>query len=170
MLSSKRLQVFALFLAVVGLGLAPAGDAYAGSCKSRGYDRGHNWSYDRGHHRSHVSYHSRNYSHGHWGHRNYNCRSYGHSRSKVSYKNDNFRFSVSVGSGRHYDYHQPRHYSSCNKTVVYHKPQPKPTGYWKRVYHSPVYETRYDSCGRAYRVTVRAGYYERVWVDTGYRY
>lgn len=155
MMSPKCLQAFALVIAVVGLGLAPAGDAAAGSCKS---DRSY---HDRSYHRSYgVSNHYRHSSH----------RDYSHSRSKVSYRNDNFRFSVSFGSGRHHDYHQPRYRSSCSKTVVYHSPQPKPCGYWKRVYHSPVYETRYDDCGRPYRVCVRAGYYERVWVTTGHRY
>ena len=172
MLSSKCFQVALLAIAAIGLGLAPAGEAYAGGCKS---DRG---SYDRIHSGSHYNQRS---SHNGWHGRSsgvsYHYRSsshhdYSRSRTNVSYRNDNVRFSVSVGSGRHHDYHQPRYRngSSCSKTVVYHTPQytPPPSGYWKRVYHSPVYETRYDSCGRPYRVCVRAGYYERVWVSTSY--
>ena len=173
MLSSKCFQAAVLAIAVFGLGLAPAGEAYAGSCKS---NRGS--SYDRGHSGKHVSHRS---SHNGWHGRSsgvsYHYRSsshhdYSHSRARVSYRNDNVRFSVNVGSSRHHDYHQPRYHSgsSCSKTVVYHTPQytPPPSGYWKRVYHSPVYETRYSSCGTPYRVCVRAGYYERVWVSTSY--
>lgn len=50
-------------------------------------------------------------------------------------------------------------------------------GYWKtvdekvwvagskeKVWREPVYETRHDSCGRAYRVLVRPGFWE--WVQT----
>lgn len=162
MFSSKCFQVAALVVTAIGFGLAPAGDASAGSCKSdRSYNNGWN-------NRSHnVSYHSRHQS------RDYSHRDYSHSRVRASYRNDNVRFSVSVGSHRSNNYHQPRYRNtSCSKTVVYHTPQhiPQPSGYWKRVYHSPVYETRYASCGTPYRVCVRAGYYERVWVSTGHRY
>lgn len=164
MLSMKCFQVAALALAVVGFGLAPAGDAFAGSCKSdRSYDRGHN-SRDYGHHSGHDRWQRSSSQRG------YSQRGYD-SRTRVSYRNDNVRLSVSVGSSRSYDrgYQQPtyRSSSSCNQTVVYHNPQ---SGYWKQVYHAPVYETRYDSCGRPYRVCVRASYYERVWVSTGRRY
>lgn len=38
------------------------------------------------------------------------------------------------------------------------------SGYYKSVYRAPVYRTHYDECGRAIRVCVRRGYYERVWV------
>lgn len=165
MFGSKCLQVAVLAVAGFGLGLAPASDAAAGSCKS---DRSYS---DRSYNRSHnVSYHSRSYSH-----RDYSHRDRSYSRVNATYRNDNVRFSVSIGSGSHdrgYDrgYHQPRYRSSsCDRTVVVHHP-PQPVGYWKRVYHSPVYETRYDSCGRPYRVCVRAGYYERIWVSSDYRY
>ena len=165
MLSSKCFQVALLAIAVVGLGFAPAGDVLAGSCKN---DR--SYSSDRWNSRPYgVSTHYRSNSH-----RDYSHRDYSHNRVKASYRNDNVRLSVSVGSHRSYSNHQPRYRSSssCSNTVVYHTPQytPPPSGYWKRVYHSPVYETRYDSCGRPYRVSVRAGYYERVWVSTGHRY
>lgn len=184
MLSMKFFQVALLAIATIGLGLAPAGDAFAGSCNSRpSHDRWHSSkhydhraSHDRWHKRSSgVSYHYRSSSHS----------DYSRSRARVSYRNDNVRFSVSVGSGRHYDYHRPSYHkgSSCSKTVVYHQPRyrstscsktvvvhnPPPSGYWKRVYHSPVYETRYASCGTPYRVCVREGYYERVWVSNSYR-
>lgn len=166
MLKTKCFRVALLAIAVIGLGFAPAGDALAGDCKSsrsydRGYSHGHYSGHDRGYHRSSgVSYHYRSSSH----------RNYSHSRVNASYRNDNVRFSVSVGSGGHYSHHQPRYRSSssCSKTVVYHSPQP--SGYWKRVYHPPVYETRYHPCGTPYRVCVRAGYYERVWVSSSYCY
>ncbi|MEL7087466.1 MAG: hypothetical protein AAGL98_03345 [Planctomycetota bacterium] len=38
-------------------------------------------------------------------------------------------------------------------------------GYYKSVWRAPVYRTRYDDCGRAIRVCVRRGYYDRVWVS-----
>lgn len=165
MFSSKWFQAASLVIVTIGLGFAPAGDALAGSCKSdRSYhsDRWNNRSYGV----------SKQYRHS--SHRDYSHRDSSHSRVNVAYRNDNVRFSVGFGSHRSHDYHQPRYQhqpthrtTSCSKTVVYQHPQ---SGYWKRVYHSPVYETRYDSCGRPFRVCVRAGYYERVWVSNGHRY
>lgn len=35
-------------------------------------------------------------------------------------------------------------------------------GRYERVWHEPIYEIRYDPCGRARRVCVRAGYYETI--------
>ena len=161
MLSSKCFQVALLAIAVIGLGFAPAGDAMAGSCKNdRSYngDRWNNRSYGGSTHYQNNSY--RDYSH----------RDSSRSRVSATYRNDNVRLSVSFGSQRSYGHHQPsyRNDTSCSNTVVYHAPQP--SGYWSRVYRSPVYETRYDSCGRPYRVCVQAGYYERVWVSNGHRY
>lgn len=40
----------------------------------------------------------------------------------------------------------------------------EPAGYYTTVYRAPVYRTYYDACGYPYRVQVRAGYHERVWV------
>ncbi|MFK7788751.1 MAG: hypothetical protein AB8C95_04550 [Phycisphaeraceae bacterium] len=168
MLSSKCFQAALLVIAMIGLGFAPAGDALAGSCNNDRLSHGDRWN-----NRSYGgSNHYRNNSH-----RDYSHRNSSRSRVNVTYRNDNVRFSVGFGSDRSHrsrDYHQPRYHqpvhrssNSCNTTVVYQHPQ---SGYWKRVYHSPVYETRYDSCGRPYRVCVRAGYYERVWVTTGRRY
>jgi hypothetical protein len=168
MMKTKFFQVVLLAIAVIGLGFAPAGDAMAGGCKSDrpSHDRWHNSSkhnhrpsHDRFHSRSSgTSYHYRSRSHS----------DYSRSRVRASYHNDNVRFSVSIGSGRSYGHHQPtyRSGSSCATTVVYQAPQP--SGYWKRVYHGPVYETRYHACGTPYRVCVRAGYYERVWVSSSY--
>lgn len=168
MLKTKCFQVALIAIAAIGLGFAPAGDALAGGCKSDrpSHDRWHKSSHydhrpshDRWHKRSSgVSYDYRSRSH----------RDYSRSRVKASYRNDNVRFSVSIGSGRSHGHHRPsyRSGSSYGKSVVYHAP--KPSGYWKRVYHGPVYETRYRSCGTPYRVCVRAGYYERVWVSSSY--
>jgi len=171
MLKTKCFQVALLVIATIGLGFAPAGDALAGGCKAdrSSHDRWHQSSrhhhrssHDRWHKRSSgVSYHYRSRSHHH----------YSRSRVRASYHNDNVRFSVSIGSGRSYGHHRKPVYrsgSSCDTAVVVH--HPKPSGYWKRVYHGPVYETRYHSCGTPYRVCVRAGYYERVWVSGGYRH
>ena len=49
-------------------------------------------------------------------------------------------------------------------------------GYHEKRWIEPIYETRYDSCGRAYEVLIREGCYERIWVPghyetrTKYRY
>ena len=37
-------------------------------------------------------------------------------------------------------------------------------GHYQSVWRPAVYQTRYDACGRAYQVCVRAGYYDRVYV------
>lgn len=156
MLKFKCLQVAALAFAAVGFGLAPAGDASAGSCSSQR-------SYDRGHHSSQSRHYSRD-SHRN-SHRDYSHRGYD-SRARVTYRNDNVRFSVNVGSNSSYS-HQPTYRNNTyHRNTVVHTTHSQPTGYWKRVYHSPVYETRYQPCGTPYRVCVRAGYYERVWVTT----
>lgn len=42
-------------------------------------------------------------------------------------------------------------------------------GYYKKVWCPPVYRTRYDDCGRAIRVCIRAGYYKQVYVQASYR-
>lgn len=150
MFNLKCFQAAAMSLAALGFGFAGT-DASAGSCGSQ-----------------------RSYSHGH--------HSGGHV--SASYRGDGYRVSVSVGSGRHYDrghatYRSSRHYdrghsrsynrsySRCDTPVVHHV-QHQPSGYWSRVYRPPVYETRYRSCGTPYRVCIRAGYYERVWVTTGH--
>ena len=44
---------------------------------------------------------------------------------------------------------------------------PQPTGYWRTVYHPPVYRTVYDRCGYPRRVLVQRGHYDRVWVAYG---
>jgi|GEM_PF-1764409 len=166
MLSLKFVQVAALALAAVGFGLAPAADAYAGSCSSNrpSHDRWHSSNYDRpSHDRWHKpSSHTRHYSH-----RDTSHRSYGYdSRTRVSYRNDNVRFSVSLGSGSSHSHHRSTYHNSYpSRTVVY--TSSRSNGYWTRVYRPPVYETRYRPCGTPYRVCVRAGYYERVWVSTG---
>jgi hypothetical protein len=80
------------------------------------------------------------------------------------------------GHDRHADYgrhHRSRHvtYRSntrCETTTVRYVEHRQPSGYWTSVYRPPVYETRYDRCGNPYRVCVREGYYERVWVSTGH--
>ncbi|MEM7625162.1 MAG: hypothetical protein AAF333_05990 [Planctomycetota bacterium] len=62
---------------------------------------------------------------------------------------------VTVGSSHdrgHYNGHRRGHYRGGG-------------GYYKSVWHPPVYKTRYDDCGRAIRVCVRRGYYDRVWVS-----
>ena len=37
-------------------------------------------------------------------------------------------------------------------------------GYYERRWVSPVYELRYDVCGRSYQVLVCEGYYKKAWV------
>lgn len=159
MLSLKGLKLGLLAFAVAGLSVVPAGEAAADKCKS---DRSYQVGSDR--------YDGRSYrwSLGSW-HRDRwdSCRDSSRSRVKASYDNDRLRFSVSFGSDRGHDRdrHRPRYReTSCDRPVVVHRESSR--GYWKRVYRSPVYETRYDRCGRPYRVCVREGYYERVWVDS----
>ena len=156
MLSLKSFQAALLVAAVFGLGFAPTAEA-SNSCKN-------NRSYQNDSRNSRSSVKS-NYS------RSNSQRGYSNSRTQVTYRNDNVRVSVGFGSDRSHrsnDYRRSTHGShSRNAKVVYQQPQ---SGYWKRVYRSPVYQTRYDAYGRSYRVCVRAGYYERVWVSTSRRY
>ena len=37
-------------------------------------------------------------------------------------------------------------------------------GYIERRWVAPVYKTRWDGCGRKYRVVIREGYWEKIWV------
>lgn len=162
MLKLKSCKVALLAIAVIGLGLAPTGVASAGSCPSErsshsrwDYSRHNDYRHSNNHWQSHgSSYHDRH--------------SYRHdstySRVNAGYRHDNVRLSVSFGSSRSYDSCAPVvRTTTCSTPVIVYNPPP--SGYWTRVYHSPVYETRYDSCGRPYRVCVREGYYERVWVS-----
>lgn len=145
MFSMKYFQAAAISFATLGFGFAGT-DASAGSCSS---------------HRSH----------------------HGGSHVSAHFGGDGYRVSVRIGSGHHSDrhvtyrqsshrHHTSRHHSRhqthsrCEtRTVQYVEYQP-PTGYWTSVYRPPVYETRYDRCGNPYRVCIREGYYERVWVST----
>ena len=156
MLRFKLFQVAALGVAALGMSLA-APDASAGSCSSRQSYNGHGHDY--------------NYSHGHGGY------------VSGGYRDGSVSLSFSVGSSRHYDScrTQPvftrtvyRTTSTCAPPVTYHardrhhhqhSHHSQPSGHWSRCYRPPVYETRYYSCGTPYRVCVRAGYYENVWVS-----
>jgi len=62
------------------------------------------------------------------------------------------------------DYSVYRNPTQGDCRTVYHDIR---SGYWQRAYVPPVYDYRYDSCGRLVRVCVREGYYDRVWVSTG---
>lgn len=97
------------------------------------------------------------------------------------------RWSVTVGSsggGGHYDRshqrqrgyarHQSRGYSSRHSggysgghsggySSGHHG------GYTKQVWVPPIYQTRYDDCGRVIRVCIRNGYYKQVYVRTSYQ-
>lgn len=157
MLSMKCFQAAAVTLAALGFGFAGP-NASAGSCGSQ------------------RSYHS-----GHYGHSG--------SHVRATFGGDHYRVSVSVGSSRHYGhghtshrrvYHRDRGYHHQDRG--YHHAPPRcetrtvrhvvhqPSGYYKRVYHPPVYRTCYRECGTPYRECVRAGYYEKVWVSTGYHH
>ena len=94
------------------------------------------------------------YDRGYGGHHGYNGVS-------VSYHDRNFGVSVSYDSSRHYRSGHYGHYDRGYRHV-----RSQPSGYWTSVYRPPIYETRYLPCGTPYRVCVRAGYYERVWVST----
>ncbi|MFN3168622.1 MAG: hypothetical protein ACE37H_16305 [Phycisphaeraceae bacterium] len=156
MFSMKCFQAAAFATALVVSG-------FAGLDASAGHDR-HNRSCDRG----------------------------SYSRVSATYGGDHYRVSVSIGSsskhcysdrrvtyrrghdrhadyGRHYETRRVTYRSSsrCDTTPVRYVEVRPPSGYWTSVYRPPVYETRYDRCGNPYRVCVREGYYERVWVSTG---
>ena len=170
MLSMKCFQVVALALAAVGFGLAPAADVYAGSCSTNSRPSHDRWHSSQQHRPSHDRWHSSSHNTRHYSQRNTSHRGYD-SRASVSYRNDNVQFSVSVGSGHTYRQDRPSYHRDSyptSRTVVYTNSQP--SGYWSRVYHQPVYETRYQICGTPYRVCVRAGYYERVWISTSTTY
>ncbi|XAM00833.1 hypothetical protein OT109_05485 [Phycisphaeraceae bacterium D3-23] len=62
----------------------------------------------------------------------------------------------------HHDVRQHGNHQHVEERVTHHT---EPAGYYRRVYRAPVYRTYYDDCGYPYRVQVRAGYYERVWVS-----
>ena len=122
------------------------------------------------------------------GSRDRSCDRGSYSRVSASYSGDHYRVSVSVGSSsncystsnvsyrydsgyrdsyRYESRHDDRYRgSSCNTTTVRYVEVQQPSGYWSSVYRPAVYETRYDHCGRPYRVCVADGYYERVWVST----
>ena len=88
-------------------------------------------------------------------------------------------YGVSISYGRHgytyrssrHDHHPRRSHHRDRVTVRRHEGHRQadacvePAGYYRRVYQPPVYRTYYDACGYPYRVKVRAGYYERVWVE-----
>lgn len=168
MSSMKCFQAAVMLLSVIGFSFAgteaQAGHKGHSSCSSGSYSRVHT-SFGGDHYRvsfsvgnasrhcstRHVTYHRRDYGH---------CNSRGY-RGHGTYGHSN--------RGYHYDrrsYHR--------QPVVVHKEvhhvQHRPSGYWKRVYHPPVYETRYYPCGTSYRVCVRAGYYDKVWVSTRSRH
>lgn len=87
------------------------------------------------------------------------------------------QWRVTVGGGdrhedRRYDQRQDRgRYDSRRDRDGYGHSRQRyvsaPRGYYKNVWHPPVYRTRYDSCGRSFRVRVSGGYYSRVWVSVG---
>jgi len=65
-----------------------------------------------------------------------------------------------------YDRHDDRRYDRGHDHRPVHQPAcpPPPSGYWKTVYHPPVYRTVYDCFGRPRCELVQAGHYDRVWV------
>lgn len=171
----KLIRAAAVAVAVLGFGLAGT-EAHAGknSCDS-GYSHHDRSHYKPTHYkRSHYSSH---YHRGHTSHRDTSHHDNSHTSSYPSrYSNDSFRLSVSYSSSNrgytstHYSrQHTPqvRHSTySFSHGSSYHTSH-APSGYWSRAYVAPTYEWRRASCGTAYRVCVRAGYYERVWVSTG---
>lgn len=62
----------------------------------------------------------------------------------------------------HHDVRRHGNHTHVEERVTEHV---EPAGYYTTVYRAPVYRTYYDACGYPYRVQVRAGYHERVWVQ-----
>ncbi|MEO0515075.1 MAG: hypothetical protein AAF086_07255 [Planctomycetota bacterium] len=79
------------------------------------------------------------------------------------------RWSVTVGSGHsnhHYERRSSRHHGHYSHSPRHRYPSHYDRGgYTKQVWVPPVYRTRYDDCGRAFRVCVRQGYYKQVYVS-----
>ncbi len=67
----------------------------------------------------------------------------------------------------HHDVRRHGNHVHVEERVTHHV---EPAGYYTTVYRAPVYRTYYDACGYPYRVQVRAGYHERVWVAGGRRH
>lgn len=86
-----------------------------------------------------------------------------HSRDYDDRRHDNRR---DYNPHSHRDNRQPtRHVNRDPHAGHQHAPVcPPPTGYWRTVYHPPVYRTVYDRCGYARRILVQRGHYDRVWV------
>ena len=66
------------------------------------------------------------------------------------------RWSITVGSGGH-DRAPQRSHHDRRRSGGGH-------GYYQSVWRPPLYQTRYDDCGRRSTVCIRPGYYDRVWV------
>lgn len=93
------------------------------------------------------------------------------SRDYHNQRHDPRRYDTRGHGDRHQydrrDTRQPTHYVNRDPHAGHnHAPvcPPPPTGYWRTVYHPPVYRTVYDRCGYARRVLVHRGHYDRVWV------
>jgi len=94
--------------------------------------------------------------HRHKDHHDYSHRSHGKSHKS------GLLFELVFGSGHHHHHRRHRrvvrhHYGHGTSSVC-------TRGRYDSRWVPPVYCTRYDPCGRAYRVIVRSGYYDRVWV------
>ena len=125
-------------LQAVALSLAALGMGLIGP-EASAQNRGHGGYSDRhtsDHHRGDRSSHHRQDYH----------RNRGHSHQSSG---RTFEYQRNSYNTRSYRQHHSRGHSG---------------GYWTRVYRPPVYATRYNRCGQPYRVLVRCGYYERVWV------
>ena len=99
----------------------------------------------------------------------------GHRSANVYYTSDDYRHGRHSRKGGtyhgdgHYSnagYHDRGHYSRGGYSGDYSGGYSGGGGYYQSVWRPAVYATRYDGWGRAYRVCIRAGYYDKVWVAT----
>ncbi len=80
---------------------------------------------------------------------------------QISVGSDGYRGASATYSNGHGQYVTAQHHTGY-ATADYGSAG----GYYQSVWRPAVYDTRYDGWGRAYRVCVRAGYYDKVWVAT----
>ncbi len=91
-------------------------------------------------------------------------------------------FGIHIDFGRRHVSHHRGHagYHQTHARVHYHTTPGRYETYRERVcvshghyttrYIPPVYCTRYDRCGRPYRVMTKPGCYQKVWVPARYEY
>lgn len=87
-----------------------------------------------------------------------------HHRTGVSVSIGNGGFNVNLGHSSHRgprDQYRGRHWVEGHWT--YQTVRVQLPGTWRNVWCEPVYDWRYDNCGRRIRVCIQPGRYDRRW-------